>query len=314
MNWILKNWPAALLLCAGIVACIATFVSSKQDQDQKDAIQKLGQENLALSKEISKLDSINNNIASRVEQLSDENNKLIGENINLSKETKALISEVQNLTEKSKQLIDKIDKTTTYSAEENLQTGELTIGLDSKLSDNDNINVLFGQNITVAPIKKLKEGKGLPFSLGSMLAIFLKIDNNNKFLFNIQVFDIEENLIAEIINNNWRSNKNYVSKFNYDESGFEVMDNKGRIVLNIDLISNNTILIQGIWLNQEKQICLIGSKGFVLIPAKTPEYEAALKAKQNKDYNTYIKESINKVQIKQLFEYTGKHWLHRRIK
>ena len=156
MNWIAKNWPSVVLLLAGVLASIATYVSSDRDSQQKNLIQDLGEQNIKLSKEIDTLNKINNQIATNTQKIGEDNKKLAEDNIALSKQSNDLITSVEKLTETSKQLITKVDKATAYAAEENKQTGELKMSFGSKINDNDFVTIRYGGSTIINTVEKLK--------------------------------------------------------------------------------------------------------------------------------------------------------------
>ncbi len=299
MNTILKNMPAILLLFAGLIASFATYVSGKDDQKQKDSIEELGKQNIKLSSEIFKLNNLNKNISTRVEEISKINNKLSTENLELNKLSHNLIFEVNLLTTTSKKLIDKIDERAAYQAAENLQTGEINMNFNSQINENDKVYIIIGGNKFSHTVKALKEKSAKLFSFAGRDPFSISLDKDNRMLFSIEVYDIEGNLIAEIENNNWRPNKNFTGKFNYDDRGFEVIDNKGNVAINFTVSESNKIIIQGIFQFKEiGKIFLCGNNGFNILDMTNIQ-----------NFN----QEIDGINIAKIFRYTGKNWLHSRL-
>ena len=292
-----------MLLIAGICASFATYKSGAADQEQKDTIQKLGEKNKDLNELLIKLNILNNNITSNVQDLVKTNNKLSETNIVLATESQALIEEVKTLSEKSQQIISTVDKRTEVETAQNLQTGTLDMVFDNIVKDDDNVRVKFGGTIMGNTVKDLKSGKAKLILSGNKDLLSLKFDNNNRMLFSLRIFDIDNNLIAEIENNSWRPNKNFTGKFNYDNRGFEVIDNKGNVAIRVNVIANNTIDIQGVFPMKEENIVFICGEN-MLQPISFPVSE-----EKRKSYNELIKE----INIKPLFRYTGANWLHSRL-
>ncbi len=121
--------------------------------------------------------------------------------------------------------------------------------------------------------------------------LFFQIKNNT-LLVTMTIYDAQKNLIAEVDSNKWRINKNLVSKFNFDEKGLEIFDNKGRIALSIDILFNNTIQIQGL-IENDVQVLYLTENGALFT---TPN--------ENEGIVNFLKRDP----YRQLFKYTGKKW------
>ena len=129
----------------------------------------------------------------------------------------------------------------------------------------------------------------------------------------MKVYDLTGNLIAELEDNNWRPNKNFTGKYNYDRKGFEVINNQGGVAASFDIVGPNTIKIQGFFPYIEENIILIaGDKGFTTKPFGTKEIEERVFRLTKKKYNIFIKDIITSLPTSQLFEYSGSNWLHKR--
>ena len=306
MQELIKNWPSILLLFAGIAAAWSTYVANNRTEKQQQNIEKLGEinkelgiKNKDLSEEVKKLSELNNSIAQ-------ENKKLGEDNISLSSQTKELIEKVNKLTTTSYTLINKLDIKTEKEFAENAITGELEMEFDlsSKESKPPIIIIGGGPNDAGTPI----------ISIGSFMPIITK-KINNKLLISMKVYDLRGNLIAEIEDNKWRPNKNFSGKYNYDKKGFEVINNQGNIAASFDIVGPNTIKVQGIFPYIEQQrILILGNNGFTYPPFGSKEIEEKVERLTGKKYDDYLKEQINAVPIKQIFEYTGSDWLHKRKK
>ena len=85
-------------------------------------------------------------------------------------------------------------------------------------------------------------------------------------LISLKVFDLKGNLIAEVENNFWRPNRNFTGKFNYDDRGFEVIDNQGNIAVNIEFVGNNQIVINGIFPIIKQNLLLFAGRGMETLP------------------------------------------------
>jgi len=288
-RYISKNWPTLLIAIAGIIAVIATFVGSNQDAAQKNNIEKLGRETVKLDTQIMKLDDLNRDISMR-------NEALAGQNFKLDSESKGLVSQVKGLTEQSQKLIQVINQRIANEAAENLVSGQLH--MDFKPTFQDSVMIKMGASPYKFSFKSLKNGASRLCMVGQKDPLQIKT-HNKKIQLSLMVYDLQGFLLAEIANNNWRPNKNYVGRFNYDDRGFEVEDNKGNVVVSIDITGDNQLVIQGIFpLKSEGVILVAGVKEFKILQMENPE--SALIAEN--------------VKMKELFEYTGEDWLHKRKK
>lgn len=296
MSLISKNIPSFIAFIITIVAAGFAFYSAAKDNEQKNNIEKL-------SKETKELSQLNKSISENVKNITEESKNIVRENLKLSKEnidlaekSRLLISEVQKLTQKSKEVIVEVNKVTSYAAEENLKSGKLNIRSGEILSDNDFIRVKMGGIDIGNKIKNIKGGHKF-IVIGGTDYIVTKFDENNNPLISLKVIDIQNNLMAEIKDNYWRANLNFTSMINYDEKGFEMIDNFGNVSLSIDVLENNTIFIQGMFVLGNK-IYFNGSNTSLVraFPINLTE--------------------VNKVSkeagIFPLFEYAGENWLHKR--
>jgi hypothetical protein len=123
---------------------------------------------------------------------------------------------------------------------------------------------------------------------------------DDRLLVGTKVYNIDGALIAEIEESNWRPNKNFTGKFNYDDRGFEVIDNNGNIVISINMINDYLIQLQGIF-SYNRHVYTYG-------------LASAIDNANRPNFRQEVQESIRNCRIQQLFEYTGKDWLHKRKK
>lgn len=289
------------------ISTISSYYSGKTQNQIKDTVNYTSD----LSREIVKLQNINNEIGNRIEILSQKNNEIVERNVSLSKESQLLIKEVQTLTNRSKELIASIDKRTMEEAEMNAQTGRLEMSFNREVSNQDRVMVTFGNNTGWNTVQEIKNG-AKPFLVEDTDPLSIRFDNKNNLIFDLKVFDLDGNLVAEIVDNYWRPNKNFVGKFNYDDKGFEVIDNKDNIAISVDITGSNKITIQGMFVIKEaKAIWIHGMGGTTNFPMKNHSITSYYIG--NKDYNIALDEAIKKVKMKRIFKYTGDKWLHIRL-
>lgn len=300
MQELIKNWPSILLVIAGICAAIATYVSTKRTDKQQTNIEELGEINKELG-------SKNQDLTNEVKKLSKLNISISEENKDLSIQSKILIEEVRKLTVSSNSLISRLDDKADKVIAENLITGELKMDFDINTPGNQKPTIILGGGQF--------EDNGLPvLSIGGFIPLTTKY-LNKKLLISMKVYDLAGNLIAELEDNNWRPNKNFTGKYNYDRRGFEVINNQGNIAASFDIVGPNTIKIQGFFpYMQTNKILIAGDKGFTTAPFGTKQIEERVFQLTNKKYDLFLKEKFSSVPTTQLFEYSGPNWLHKRKK
>lgn len=281
-----------LFLALTILTAFCAWYLSTQDSKQKDRIENLGNINKKLTTEVEKLSQINNSIAI-------ENSKLTNHNIILTAEAKILIAEVKKLTVVSNELVAKIDTRTEAQSLENALSGELDLIFDNPLKDSDWLIMRFGTFTSNNPVKWFKkEDPPVFISIGDKDLVPFRVVGD-KLKVNLTIYDLNGNWIAEIVNNFWRRNPNNTSKFNYDKTGFEIVDNRGFIALNVDLISNKEIKCQGYLISRDRgQLFIGGTKGFSTHPIPKTIGE--------------VEKYFEQAQVKQMFKYTGDHWIGKR--
>lgn len=308
MNNIIKNWPIFLVAISSTVAAIATLFMGTQDAKQKDNIENLGKTNFELGIETKKLSKLNNDISTKIEQITKANKETSDENLILTKHSNQLIEKADALTKETQKLITKINERAANEAAENLTTGELRMIFKPKFTNA--VSVKIASNTAINTIESMKRGAKM-FVFGKTDPLSINFDND-KMLISIKVIDLQGKLIAEIENNNWRPNRNFTGKFNYDDTGFEVMDNEGNIALSVDIIGNNQIHVQGIFPLKSEGIIILAGRAMSTIPIKSKRAELDIYQNYHMEYDSYLSNAIENISITQLFEYTGKNWLHKR--
>ena len=301
MNFVSKNLPIIFVVIGTIAAVIATAYKNVKDADQTNNIERL-------TKEANKLSTLNKDISIKIQQITSANKQTSDENLALSQKSKELVIEVQKLTIETQKLITKIDERTAYEAAENLQSGELHFDFSQTFTDV--ITFKIGGNTFSNPVKNFKMGAKI-FQVAGEDPILIGFDHN-KMLISMRVFDFKGNLIAEIENNFWRPNKNFTGKFNYDDHGFEVIDNEGNIAVSIDIAGVNQLEIQGVFPLKDQKLTIFAGQQLRVLSFKNPDIEAKIQAEHHISYDDYLNQILHNLRIRQLFEYTGKNWLHKR--
>ena len=190
--------------------------------------------------------------------------------------------------------------------DKNALTGEFDFDLGKPLYDTTRVHVLYGNGdmyntLKTIPGNAFSGTRIIAFDDGYIPITFDII--NYKPVISLKMWDLEGNLVVEIENNKWRRYPNSTGKFNYDSRGFEIFDNSGNLIFNIDFVSYNIIKIQGYVAD------LIHHA--IWIPASGAIY--------NSDWNNpetikAIRTELFKYPATRLFEYSGDNWLGKRLK
>lgn len=125
-----KYWPSLAILFAGLIVLIATYVTTRRNDDQSERIEDYGKLNNALSNSIKELGEKNNEITKNIQALTEQNKKQIDENIKLSKISKHIIENVEQLSKSSAELSKQVN--------ENIQQNIFLSNENQKLIKNNN--------------------------------------------------------------------------------------------------------------------------------------------------------------------------------
>lgn len=297
------DYPLIILLIT-IAAAIAAYWSNKENNDQLNRLEKYDTLNNQLSKEIKHLSTLNNLITGRVDVIVSENKALTEHNIILTDKANTLIQEVEKLTLASNELINKINVRAQNTSDENALTGEFDIAYDTPLGDEEILRVIAGTLKTGNPVARFKYPERYPYPPGNV-----SLDGehdliplsfvNGKLKFSTKIYDLDGDWIADIDNNVWQRNPNNTGRFNYDAKGFEVIDKRGFVALSVDLLTRTDISIHGYLVERRVGgIFVMGEKGQKTISVYAPLVDKI--------------KLLESLQVRQLFEYSGKKWLGKR--
>ncbi|HVX28080.1 MAG TPA: hypothetical protein VHB70_17160 [Parafilimonas sp.] len=223
----------------------------------------------------------------------------------IMKHSDSLSSKIDSVSDISKNLAYDINSVIKEQSEENAITGKFDFDMGKPLNGDDMITVHFGSMTatnTILPVPNVwyKAGMHLIVLPDSSEPITFGLENH-KLTVSLDIYDLNGNLMVSIDKNNWHRYTNNTGIFNYDKNGFEIFDNKGNIALSMDLKGNN-IVIQGyVFIRKYNKMIIAGS--YIDIPG-------SLDMQQTQNY---LAEEVRRVRIKQLFKYTGTHWLHKRM-
>jgi hypothetical protein len=223
----------------------------------------------------------------------------------IDNKTQYLVLKNDSLTDSIHKLIQKVDiitssmhKETSEEIAENALTGKLDFHLKRKLSDKENVAIVFGGNPLIQNVKRLKSDNPPHFlAINSKDYGTVKIIND-RILLTIKVFDFTGKWILEIKDNYWVRNRNNTGAFNYNDTSFEILDNYGNVALNLDLRNNNLIFIQGY---------VPGGGGIIAFGDSMSQL--AINAQTN---SRVISDFLGSV-VTQIFYHAGPNWLHRRL-
>ncbi len=160
----------------------------------------------------------------------------------------------------------------------------------------EKIRILMGDFQVTLPRKSFEEGQEIQklISFNGNIPIIVKV-KENKILITTKVFGQDGKVVAEIIDNEWRVNPNNYLKRNFDDHGFEVVDQYDITLLQVDYRNSQTIYIAGVFYSRGS-IMILSQNGMLF--NKIPESTEKLREMT----------SI----IKPIFKYDGKDYLGKR--
>lgn len=281
-------WISMIL---GIALAIFCWISSYDDSNQKDRIEALAQKSDSLSTQIVSL-------TLKIDTIVSYDTFLVRQNIGLTDSSAQLTKTVKELTIRANRVMNKMNL---KSDQEYAVSGDFNLSFSKPITPESEVTLEVGSNTIVNNVKAYKKDVNLRRFCGNINNIdpnfFFRI-SDSILLIRTKIFDLNQNLIAEVDHNKWRINKNFVSKFNFDNRGFEVFDNQGRIALNVDVLADNKIAVQGIFVDNSHDGALVAT-------SEGAEYVGGIKSSNAAvDINEYLKDHP----IRQLFEYTGSKW------
>jgi hypothetical protein len=286
-----------LAIVIGFVDFRSKILSNETQEEIKDTL------NITkdLSEAILNLQGINANLSNnindnvkQVKSIEDKSNAVINNSNNVIKD----ISYLNKLTNK---LTGEIDSLINVNYNQNATSGTLSFSQVTPIRDRDILKIHFGDNNLNLSAVDISNGKYKEWlHLGTDLPFELKVIDG-KLNFSTIVYDLNGVWITEIKNNFWRRNPCYIGKFNYDNKGFEVIDNSNYVAFAIDFVKQNEINIDGIFLEVKDHVVLIASQmGLKMVPWQP-------------NWNIYdIEKAKSGNSIKPIFKYDNQFYLHQR--
>lgn len=244
----------------------------------------IGEQNILLSRQIKKLQGLDDLI---------------------TRHSDSLTKKIDTITNASNKIISAVDSVIKEQSEENALTGYFSFDVGKPLYGSDTLTLQFGgmtHTNTILPDPKVWYKSGINLIVFQDGFKPIKFDLvKHKLVVSVDVYDLSGNLIVKIDKNYWHRYTNNTGIFNYDKSGFEIFDNRGNIALSMDF-SSKKINIQG-YLIERKYNAIIIAGQEAIVPG------------QWGDQNTeeILMNAVSKVKVRQLFKYTGIHWLHQRM-
>jgi hypothetical protein len=283
----------AIMLIIGI--CVIWFAYRKQKCDIKIADSSHKKEIKNLQSRFDTLD--NHNIALKTE-LNIRNSDLQ----KIMHQNDSLRSQIYKLAYSQEKIYAITQTSSEETRKKNIEEAKkgTLLGTTGKNINYEFYNIIVGGNINEYSKTDLQSGFDIPSKLincdGKIMPIRIKLVNN-RILLSSKFYSFENEIVGEIINNNWQINANVFFKFNYDSNALEVIDNYDIVIIQI-VIKDNNIRINGI----------IPCGNDILICSDENIYDLN-KNLQKKD--SYIEQGRK---IQRIFEYTGEGWLGKRKK
>lgn len=183
---------------------------------------------------------------------------------------------------------DRIEKLAKEESEKNTSTGEFDFDFGSKIASENDIYWIIG-TVTFQHWSTMMNDDKEEEPIKTKIV-------DGKLNFSIDIYDFNHNLLVEVKDNKWRANPNFKNKLNYDNRGFEVIDDKNNVVLSLNILAGNVIRVQGIFFG--KNMAYVANKESLSIVSKTELVTDYYKLTNSFD---------------RIFEYMGNDWLHKRL-
>ena len=278
----------------GILLLYGTYLKGKKDGAQIDKIEKVSAETNTLTNHIDTIQKLHLQLTGQIDTI-------VKENTALTHTANDLITQVQDLTQASHQILASVKTATSKEFAQNAIQGKLNLEFDRPFKNEDSVTVIFGASMTNF-VWEWNKNKSLV--IGNFEPISLKIIDK-KVVFSLVANDFFGNWLAEIDQNYWRRNQSQISKFNYDSKGFEIINNKNKVCFSIDILSNNTIKIQGIF--------SFLNNGIIMVAHDDVLDNFTIGSKGNIQQNVMNQiDAASKIYIRPLFSYTGDNWIGKR--
>lgn len=133
------------------------------------------------------------------------------------------------------------------------------------------------------------------------IPLIMRIVDEN-LLIETMLRDKDDNLLLQIVDNEWSLNKNYAYSINFDESGMEVINNEGLIIFQLSLVENKFQIM--IIMNVSGLITFVNPTGYL--------HNVTYK----KDFGTEIFQNHlleHKYLSNRLFKHYGEDYLGKRL-
>lgn len=311
---------AFLIAIVGITSSFCSYFLALQDAEDITDIKNFGEANIKLNNatielnsQTLKLSNINKELIENNNKLSETNNQIATKNTLLINESKEIIdhtsqisNQINEISKQSASVLNIIDKKTD---DEFAVTGTFSLKTTVDLNKSGGVNFKVGTNIFNYSLEELS--KPLPISsvfnkitkLNSGFEnISIRYSNNNIYLSGT-IYDINKNIIVELVDNKWRVNKTFIYKFNFDDHGIELFNHLGQVVFSLDINERNQVQIQGISYNHDLNVVGISTTSGLVI----------LNLLEN-NFHTRLDDALYKHKFMPIFEYTGNVWRRVRAK
>jgi hypothetical protein len=130
---------------------------------------------------------------------------------------------------------------------------------------------------------------------------------NGRILLSSKFYNLNDEIVGEIIDNNWVVNSNSLFMRNYDDNAIEVIDNYNVVVMQVRM-EENSIIINGI----------VHCGNLIFICNENSSYNLDKSPGAQKHWKEMTGETLkdqyikNGRKIKRIFKYSGKSWLGKR--
>ncbi|MEZ4968097.1 MAG: hypothetical protein R2814_00240 [Flavobacteriaceae bacterium] len=268
-------------------------LKNEELQQKTDKVGELTNQVLNFSKELDSNTAEIAKIQKDIVKLSSNTNKTTNKVLELSKTLDSNTVNISRISTEISGIASKTNQLTNIILNEQREKGAIKF----KVPNTRNFLLNLGGNIVAKSRKAFEEGFIIKFFNVGELPIYLQIDGDD-LLVSAVLKDRKRNIILEMDNNEWALDKSSNFSINYDESALEIIDSRGLISLQIQLIGNQFIF---------KGIVFQYKTGVIIFTDKV----ASLMSYDSEDFEKKLFDEM--IQTPRLFKHVGADYLGKRV-
>ncbi|MTE25641.1 hypothetical protein [Winogradskyella ouciana] len=275
---------------SGFIYAIKQIFDS--EADKKDIIESQKIEIINLKTSLNKSNEKLEEKQIELKDKSDSIEKLANDVLNFSKNINTNTDKISELTNEISEITSKTNQVAEIIEIEQRQKGTVKL----KRPNSSEFKCYLASNSVILPSTHLEKGVNMSKIFSNFtLDILVKLSKESVLISTI-LNDKYGNRIIELKDGNWALNKSNNFSINYDDQALEIIDNKGFVVFQVELILNE-LTFKGIHYGAE-QVYIYNDYGIFIIGYESDDF--------NREF------SERAFQINRLFEHVGANYLGKR--